>query len=229
MPKSSDKGKGKSKGTCKGSSAGVGGAYAGPGRPKIFRPTDEDRKQTGNIAEYFISQQAKKTTTPQPLAPAFASGPRSATSSIPVSSTQMPVPITRHSTQVIDVEQAAEATAAECLDRLIADYGSGSDDADASEKSPEVIDVDQVADSRMTEVDQVADSRMKELRKKWTARVRLTQQGKEYEDVQLPDSLIEKLETMIKNKSRRAQNVRTSWSVEDKQTVVAVFQVYNRK
>ena len=92
-----------------------------------------------------------------------------------------------------------------------------------------MIDVDQVADSRMTEVDQVADSRMKELRKKWTARVRLTQQGKEYEDVQLPDSLIEKLETMIKNKSRRAQNVRTSWSVEDKQTVVAVFQVYNRK
>lgn len=229
MPKN-DKGKAKSKGTCKGSSAGVGGAYAGPGRPKIFRPTDEDRKQTGNIAEYFIrGPVTEKKTTPQPLAPAFASGPRSATSSIPVSSTQMPVPITRHSTQVIDVEQAAEATAAECLDRLIADYGSGSDDADASEKSPEVIDVDQVADSRMTEVDQVADSRMKELRKKWTARVRLTQQGKEYEDVQLPDSLIEKLETMIKNKSRRAQNVRTSWSVEDKQTVVAVFQVYNRK
>ena len=218
MPK-----KDKGKGTCKGGSAGVGGAYAGTGRPKIFRPTDEDRKQTGNIAEYFISQQAKKTT-PQPLAPAFASGPRSATSSIPVSSTQMPVPITRHSTQVIDVEQAAEATAAECLDRLIADYGSGSDHADASEKSPEVIDVDQVADSSMTEVDQVA-----ERRKKWTARVRLTQQGKEYEDVQLPDSLIEKLETMINNKSRRAQSVRTSWSVEDKQTVVAVFQVHNRK
>ena len=39
----------------------------------------------------------------------------------------------------------------------------------------------------MTEVDQVADSRMKELRKKWTSRVRLTQQGKEYEDVQLPE------------------------------------------
>ena len=217
MPKN-DKGKG----TCKGGSAGVGGPYAGPGRPKIFRPTDEDRKQTGNIAEYFISQQAKKT--PQPLAPAVASGPRSATSSIPVSSTQMPVPITRHSTQVIDVEQAAEATAAECLDRLIADYGSGSDHPDASEKSPEVIDVDQVADSRMTEVYQVADSRMKELPKKWTSRVRLTQDGKEYEDVQLPDSLIEKLETIIKNKSRKAQNVRTSWSVEDKQAVVAVFQ-----
>ena len=44
MPKSRDKGKGgkgtgkgKIKGVCKGSSAGVGGAYAAPGRPKIFR------------------------------------------------------------------------------------------------------------------------------------------------------------------------------------------------
>ena len=90
--------------------------------------------------------------TPQPLAPVFASGARSATSSIPVPSTQMPVPITRHSTQVIDVEQAAQATVAEGLDRLVADYGSSSDDADASEKSPEVIDVDQVEDSRMKEL-----------------------------------------------------------------------------
>ena len=161
MPKRRDKGK--SKGVCKGSSAGVlGGAYAAPGRPKIFRPTDEDRKQTGNTAEYF--KPAEKTT-PQPRAPVFASGTRSATSSIPVPSTQMPVPTTRHSTQVIDIEQAAEATVAEGLDRLIEDYGSGSDDADASEKSPKVIDVDQVENSRT-----------KELRKKWTAQVRLTQQ-----------------------------------------------------
>jgi len=94
-------GKGKSKGVCKGSSAGVGGAYAAPGRPKIFRPTDEDRKQTGNIAEYF--KPAEKTT-PQPLAPVFASGARSATSSIPVPSTQMSVPTTGHLMQVIDVK-----------------------------------------------------------------------------------------------------------------------------
>ena len=59
--------------------------------------------------------------------------------------------------------RALQATVAEVLDRLVADYGSGSDDADASEKSPEVIDVDQVEDSRM-----------KELRKKWTAQVRFT-------------------------------------------------------
>jgi len=109
----------------------------------------------------------------------------------------MLVPITRHSTQVTDVEQAAEANVAEGLDRLVADYGSGSDDADASEKSPEVIDVDQVEDSRM-----------KELRKKWTAQVRLTQHCTTRVDIQLPDTLIEKLETMIKNKSRRAQGMR---------------------
>ena len=90
---------------------------------------------------------------------------------------------------------------------MIAGYGSGSDDADASEKSPEVIDVDQVEDSRM-----------KELREKWTAQVRLTQHCTNRVDIQLPDTLIEKLETMIKNKSRRAQGVRTSWSVEDRQT-----------
>ena len=70
---------------------------------------------------------------------------------------------------------------------------------------------------------------MKELRKKWTAQVRLRQQCNKRVDIQLPDTLIEKLETMIKNKSRRAQGVRTSWSVEDKQTVVAVIQVLNRK
>ena len=109
------KGKGKSKGVCKGGSAGVGGAYAAPGRPKIFWPTDEDRKQTGNIEEYFKS--AEKTT-PQPFAPVFASGARSATSSIPVPSTQMPVPTTGQSTQVIDVEQAAQASVAQGLARL---------------------------------------------------------------------------------------------------------------
>ena len=108
MHKSSNKGKGgkgigkgKSKGICEDSSAGVGGAYAAPGRPKIFRPTDEDRKQTGNIAEYF--KPAEKTT-PQPLAPVFASRARSATSSIPVPSTQMSVPTTGHLMQVIDVK-----------------------------------------------------------------------------------------------------------------------------
>jgi hypothetical protein len=45
----------------------------------------------------------------------------------------------------------------------------------------------------------------------------------------LPEPLIEKLETMIKSKSKRAKNVRTSWSLEDKRTVLAVFRVLNRK
>jgi hypothetical protein len=85
-----------------------------------------------------------------------------------------------------------------------------------------VIDVDQ-------EASQAADSRMKELRKKWTAHVKKTHQGKDRDEVQLPDPLIEKLETMIKSKSKRAKNVRTSWSLEDKRTVLAVFKVLNRK
>ena len=82
----------------------------------------------------------------------------------------MTAPITGHSTEVIDVDQAAEATASQGLARMLADYGSGSDDADPSKKVPEVIDVDKSADSRMND-----------LRKKWTAQDRLTQHGKEWE------------------------------------------------
>ena len=101
---------------------------------------------------------------------------------------------------------------------MLADYGSDSDDADPSKEVPEVIDVDQLADSCMND-----------LRKKWSANIRLTQHGKESEQIQLPDSLIEKLETMIKRRSKRAKNVRTSWSLDDKQTVLAVFGVLDRK
>jgi len=111
---------------------------------------------------------------------------------------------------------------AEILAGFLAEYGSGSEDADPSNEGPDVIDVDQ-------EASQAADSRMKELRKKWTALVKKTQQGKDREEVQLPDPLIEKLETMIQNKKKRAKNVRTSWSLEDKRTVLAVFKVLNRK
>ena len=101
---------------------------------------------------------------------------------------------------------------------MLADYGSSSDDAEPSTEVPEVIDVDQSADSRMND-----------LRKKWTAKVRLNQQGNEWKQIVLPDSLIEKLESMIKRKSKRAKDVRTSWSPDDKQTVVAVFEELNRK
>jgi len=101
---------------------------------------------------------------------------------------------------------------------MLADYGSGSDDADPSKEVPEVIDVDQSADSRMND-----------LRKKWLAQVRLTQHGKDWEQIRLPDSLIEKLETMIKSMSKRAKNVRTSWILDGKQTMLAVFGVLDCK
>jgi hypothetical protein len=57
----------------------------------------------------------------------------------------------------------------------------------------------------------------------------LTHQGKDQEQVQLPEPLIEKLETLIKSKLKRAKNVRTSWSLEDKWTVLAVFRLLNHK
>ena len=62
-------GRGKGKGKGKDSGAGGGSTYANPGRPKSFQPTHQDRKQTGNIAEYF----RRSDTTPQPVAPVFAS------------------------------------------------------------------------------------------------------------------------------------------------------------
>ena len=127
--------------------------------------------------------------------------------------------VTGHSTEVLDVDAAP---ASEILAGFLAEYGSGSEDADPSNEGPDVIDVDQ-------EASQAADSRMKELRKKWTALVKKTQQGKDREEVQLPDPLIEKLETMIQNKKKRAKIVRTSWSLEDKRTVLAVFKVLNSK
>jgi hypothetical protein len=122
---------------------------------------------------------------------------------------------------VLDVDAAPNS---EILAGFLAQYGSGSEDADPShpDDGPDVIDVDQ-------EASQAADSRMTNLRKKWTAEVKLTQHCKDREQVQLPDPLIEKLETMIGSKSKRAKNVRTSWSLEDKRTVLAVFRVLNRK
>ena len=63
------RGKGKGKGKGKDSGAGVGSTYANPGRPKRFQPTHQDRKQTGNIAEYF----RRSDNTPKPEAPVFAS------------------------------------------------------------------------------------------------------------------------------------------------------------
>jgi hypothetical protein len=209
-----DKGKGK------GSGAGVGRTYANPGRPKSFQPTQQDRQQTGDIAEYFRRTQ----NTPRPEARVFAgaqmrggleaSRPRAspATDAAPNASRPLASPATD------------AAPNSEILADFLAEYGSGSEDADPShpDEGLDVIDVDQ-------EASQAADSRMKELRKKWTAHVKKTQQGKDREEVQLPDPLIEKLETMIKNKSKRAKNVRISWSLEDKRTVLAVFKVLNRK
>ena len=211
------KGKGKDKGKGKGkaSGAGVGSTYANPGRPKSFQPTQQDRQRTGNIAEYF----RRTETTPQPVARVFASAQMRGGLEASRPRASPATDVTGHSTEVLDVDTAPNS---EILAGFLAEYGSGSEDADPSNEGPDVIDVDQ-------EASQAADSRMKELRKKWTALVKKTQQGKDREEVQLPDPLIEKLETMIKNMSKRAKIVRTSWSLEDKRTVLAVFKVLNSK
>jgi hypothetical protein len=92
--------------------------------------------------------------------------------------------VTGHSTQVIHVNQSVEATASETLARILADYRSGSNDTDPSKEVPEVINVDQAGR-------QASDSRMNNLRKKWTTQVKLTQQGKDREQVQLPEPLFD--------------------------------------
>jgi hypothetical protein len=187
------KGKDKDKGKGKGSGAGVGSTYANPGRPKSFQPTQQDRQRTGNIAEYF----RRTENTPRPEARAFASAQMRGGLEASRPRASLATDVTGHSTEVLDVDAAPNS---EILAGFLAEYGSGSEDADPShpDEGPDVIDVDQAAS-------QAADSRMKKLRKKWTAHVKKTQQGKDREEVQLPDPLIEKLETIIQSMSRKAK------------------------
>jgi hypothetical protein len=98
------RGRGKGKGKGKDSGAGVGSTYANPGRPKRFQPTHQDRKQTGNIAEYF----RRSDTTPQPVAPVFASAQMRGglEGSRPRASPAADVTVTGHSTKVLDVDAA---------------------------------------------------------------------------------------------------------------------------
>ncbi len=74
---------------------------------------------------------------------------------------------------MLDVDAAPNS---EILAGFLAEYGSGSEDADPShpDEGPDVIDVDQAAS-------QAADSRMKKLQKKWTAHV--TASAGEYMEV----------------------------------------------
>jgi hypothetical protein len=97
-------GRGRGKGKGKDSGAGVGSTYANPGRPKIFQPTHQDRKQTGNIAEYF----RRSDTTPQTVAPVFASAQMRGglEGSRPRASPAADVTVTGHSTKVLDVDAA---------------------------------------------------------------------------------------------------------------------------
>ena len=122
------RGKGKGKGKGKDSGAGVGSTYANPGRPKSFQPTQQDRQRTGNIAEYF----RRREHTPRPVAPVFASAQMRGglEGSRPRASRAADVTVAGHSTKVLDVHAAPAP--AEILAGFLAEYGSGSEDADRS-------------------------------------------------------------------------------------------------
>jgi hypothetical protein len=123
--KGKGKGKDKGKGKGKGSGAGVGSTYANPGRPKSFQPTQQDRQRTGNIAKYF----RRAETTPQPVAPVFASAQMRGGLEASRPWASPAADVTGHSTEVLDVDAAP---ASEILAGFLAEYGSGSEDADRS-------------------------------------------------------------------------------------------------
>jgi hypothetical protein len=98
--KGKGKGKDKDKGKGKGSGAGVGSTYANPGRPKSFQPTQQDRQQTGNIAEYF----RRREHTPRPVAPVFASAQMRGGLEASRPRASPATDVTGHSTEVLDVD-----------------------------------------------------------------------------------------------------------------------------
>ena len=71
--------------------------------------------------------------------------------------------------------------------------------------------------------------RVQELRTKWTQKVLKQQKGKIFEPITLSDTLIERLETLCKDKKRKAIGVRTSFDSEDKQVVMEVYHQLNSK
>ena len=96
------KGKGKDNDKGKGSGAGVGNTYANPGRPKSFQPTQQDRQQTGNIAEYF----RRTENTPKPVARFFASAQMRVGLEASRPRASPATDVKGHSTEVFDVDAA---------------------------------------------------------------------------------------------------------------------------
>ena len=72
------------------------------------------------------------------------------------------------------------------------------------------------------------EQRKEELRRKWTAQV-WNEQAQKFEAVVLPAPLIHGIESVVKEKSARKKQVRTSWSNDDKKTIVAIFKHLHRR
>ena len=101
----------------------------------------------------------------------------------------------------------------------LAAYASGSEDEGENHAAP-AIDVEAAA--LIAE-----EQRVQELRTKWTQEVFKPQKGKIFVPITLSDTLIERLETLCKDKKRKAIGVRTSFDGEDKQVVMEVYDQLN--
>ena len=92
------------------------------------------------------------------------------------------------------------------------------DDSD-DEGEKETIDVDAHAVS-------AEEKRLQALRDKWVGKV---WNGQQTEDIVLPDPMLHRIDEMIKLKTAKKKNVRTSWSSEDKVLIVDVYSALNSK
>ena len=215
-----------------------GKVHAGPGRPpaKTYEATDADMRGTRSITEFFGRDQHKAAEGRVPRLTGFSTSSSSAhpstsgasaepiTSSTPASSAQ-PSTTASAASGVLAAAAALPAAllhaASSGLAALAATYASGSEDEGDNHAAP-AIDVEAVA--------LIAEQqRVQELRTKWTQKVLKQQKGKIFEPITLSDTLIERLETLCKDKKRKAIGVRTSFDGEDKQVVMEVYDQLNSK
>lgn len=208
-----------------------GKSHAGPGRPtqSVYVATPKDGANSRAIYEYF-------TRVPKSQMPSLASNRmeavgQQATSSVPDPKSAGAAPKSPSCTPAASNSQGDLVTAvahaagaalnsaaqvvSDGLMSLVANYTSGSDD----EGEKETIDVDAHAVS-------AEEKRLQALRDKWVGKV---WNGQQTEDIVLPDPMLHRIDEMIKLKTAKKKNVRTSWSSEDKVLIVDVYSALNSK
>ena len=123
-------------------------------------------------------------------------------------------------TAVVSAADAAVNSAAQAVSDglwlLAANDGLSSDDEG---DKVEPIDVDMQAS-------EAERRRQQELRNKWTGKI---SNGKQQEQIVLPDRMIQRIEAVIKEKTSKKKGVRTSWGDDDKKPMVVVHRCLNSK